>query len=142
MNYDGTWVRSYKYQNTVNGPFVENVGSYKDASPVFRWQHVISTTLDMGAWKPSVAIRYKSGYVDQNTDLNDNVVRVKSYTLVDVGVAYTGVKNLTLNAGVRNLFNTRPPFTNQGTMFQQGYDPRYTDALMRSLFLRATYKFM
>ena len=34
-----------------------------------------------------------------------------------------------------------PPFTNQSTTFQQGYDPRYTDPLGRTWYARVTYKF-
>jgi iron complex outermembrane receptor protein len=46
-----------------------------------------------------------------------------------------------MTAGVKNLFNKEPPFSNQGTMFQKGYDPRYTDPLGRALYLRGSYAF-
>ena len=67
--------------------------------------------------------------------------KVDSYSLWNVSGSYTGFKGLTLTAGVKNLLDEDRPFTNQGTMFQKGYDPRYTDPVGRALHLRASYRF-
>jgi iron complex outermembrane receptor protein len=48
-----------------------------------------------------------------------------------------GFKGVTLTAGVKNLFDKEPPFSNQGTLFQKGYDPRYTDPVGRALYCAA-----
>ena len=40
-----------------------------------------------------------------------------------------------------NLLDKEPPFSNQGTMFQKGYDPRYTDPIGRAYYLRGSYTF-
>jgi len=58
-----------------------------------------------------------------------------------LGMSYTGIKNLTLGAVVRNVLDVKPPFTNQGATFQQGYDPRFTDPLGRAVTVKASYKF-
>ena len=140
LNYDGTFVSSYQFQRTIGGEFVENVGAYVDDKPVFRWRHYLSATLAAGKSRYSVGLRHLSGYTDQNPDpafLNE----VKAYTLVDAGYTYTGIKNLNLGFVVRNVFDEKPPFSNQGTVFQQGYDPRYTDPLGRSLVMKLSYKF-
>jgi hypothetical protein len=42
-------------------------------------------------------------------------------------VRWTGVKNLTIALGIKNLFDRAPPFTNQTFTFQNGYDPSYAD---------------
>ena len=140
FNYDGTFVNSYKYQREINGEYIENAGKYKDASPIFRWKHNLTTTMAQGNYRYSTGVRHMTGYTDENADpkyLNE----VKAYTLVDFGVSYTGMKNLTLGAVLRNVFDTKPPFSNQGATFQQGYDPRYTDPLGRALVVKANYKF-
>jgi len=93
-----------------------------------------------GNYRYSAGVRYMSGYTDENAD-PDYINQVKSYTLVDFGVSYTGIKNLTLGAVVRNVFDVKPPFSNQVATFQQGYDPRYTDPLGRALAVKANYKF-
>ena len=41
--------------------------------------------------------------------------------------SWSGLKNWTFSAGVKNLFNTNPPTTNQAEAFQLGYDPTYAD---------------
>jgi iron complex outermembrane receptor protein len=140
FNYDGTYVNSYKYQREINGEYIENAGKYKDASPIFRWKHNLSTTMAQGNYRYSAGVRYMSGYTDENADPS-YINEVKAYTLVDLGVSYTGVKNLTLGAVVRNVFDEKPPFSNQGATFQQGYDPRYTDPLGRAVVVKANYKF-
>jgi iron complex outermembrane receptor protein len=54
---------------------------------------------------------------------------------------WTGLKGLTITAGIRNLFDRDPPFSNQATTFQRGYDPRFTDPLGRTFLIRGSYKF-
>ncbi|MBW8890823.1 MAG: TonB-dependent receptor, partial [Burkholderiales bacterium] len=66
---------------------------------------------------------------------------VNSYTLVDLSGTYKFTKLSSLTIGVKNLFDKDPPFSNQSSRSQRGYDPRYTDPLGRSLFVRAAYGF-
>ena len=140
VNYEGTLAMSYQYQNTPGGPYQENVGNYSDASPFFKWKHYVSTTLTSGSNRYTLGVRNESGYTDENvqTSVFNSVM---PYTLVDVGYGYTGIKNMNVGVVVKNLFNTPPPFSNQGSTFQQGYDPRYTDALGRALMAKLSYKF-
>ena len=140
VNYEGTLVLSYKYQRTIGGEYVENVGLYKDSSPIFRWRHYLSTSLNSGAQRYSLGLRYISGYTDENVQ-TDVYNEVKAYTVIDAGWGYTGIKNMNLGVVLKNVFNTSPPFTNQGATFQQGYDPRYTDPLGRALMAKLSYKF-
>ncbi|MCA0244500.1 MAG: TonB-dependent receptor [Proteobacteria bacterium] len=146
FNWDGTWVRSYKYQNTVTDPLKENVGLYIDNGPVFRWQHAVTLGWARGDLKARLSVRHKTGYTDQN---NPTTVvggpsyygRVDPYTLVDVSATTKIGKNFSLTAGVTNLFDKDPPFSNQSTRSQRGYDPRFTDPVGRALFLRGTMSF-
>jgi iron complex outermembrane receptor protein len=136
VGLDGTYIASYKYQRERGGQFIEAAGRYSDNAPVFRWQHVLSVNWKLGPWSTTLAQRYKSGYKDQ-----DGTNDVGSYVLHDVAVAYTGIKNLTLAAGITNVMDQTPPLTGQVSTFQRGYDPRFTDPLGRAFLLRATYKF-
>ncbi len=136
-----TYVNKYDYQRTQTDPFVPNVGRYVDQTPVFRWQHVLGFGWNRGALAAQLNIRNKSGYVDQNLVAAEFANNVKAYTLVDTSVTWTGFKNLAVTAGIKNLFDTDPPFSNQGSTFQSGYDPRYTDAVGRTYTLRASYSF-
>lgn len=136
VTLDGTYVDKYEYQREKGGEFIQNVGRYADASPIFRWQHILALNYSIGPWSAVLAHKYKAGYTDQ-----DPVNQVGSYSTFDLIGTWTGVKGLTVTAGIRNLFDEDPPFTNQNTTFQRGYDPRFTDPRGRTYLVRAGYKF-
>ena len=141
VSLNSTWVHNYEYQRTTTDPFVPNVGRYVDSSPVFRWQHVLGLGWNRGALAAQLNIRHKTGYTDQNQVEAGFENQVKAYTLVDISGTWSGMKNLAVTLGVKNLFDTKPPFSNQGTVFQKGYDPRYADAVGRAYMVRAAYNF-
>ena len=68
---------------------------------------------------------------------------IASQSLYDLNLSWTGIKNLRVNIGVRNLFDKNPagvfvPVSNQ---FQAGYDVTQYDARSRYVYLSAGYKF-
>lgn len=83
---------------------------------------------------------FKSGYTDQNQVDPQHRHDVPSYSLLGVSGCYVW-KGLLLTAGVKNLFDKEAPLSNQGTLFQKGYDPRYKDPLGRAYYLRGSYTF-
>lgn len=133
---DGTWLHSYKYQNDPDGDFEENVGRFGATYVKFRWQHTATLGWKSGPWGATLSNSYKTSYRDQG-DTRD----VDSYSLWNITGSYEGWRGLTLIAGVKNVLDEEPPLTIQSTLFQQGYDPRYTDPTGRSLYLRASYTF-
>jgi iron complex outermembrane receptor protein len=134
---DGTYVNKNEYQRERGGAFIQNVGNYADRGPIFRWQHVLALNWSLGPWNVLVANRFKTGYTDSDTTSN-----VASYSTFDLTATWTGVKNLTIMAGVLNILDKDPPFTVQATTFQRGYDPRFTDPRGRTWSARLSYKFL
>jgi iron complex outermembrane receptor protein len=135
-----TYVDKYEYQDFANGPWNQNVGRYVGSGPIFRWQHTLSASWTGGAWAAGGVVHAKSSYVDQNPfDGDDNTVN--PYETMDAYVAWSGMKGLRITAGVRNLFDRDPPFSNQGDVFQANYDPRFTNPAGRTYYLRASYQF-
>ena len=141
LGMEGTWVHSYEYQNERNGEFIQNVGRYADMGAVFRWQHTLTLGWASGNWSALLANTFKSSYDDQNFVDPEFFNKVESYSLWNISGSYTGYRGLTLTVGVKNLLDEDPPFSNQGTLFQKGYDPRSTDPVGRALFMRASYTF-
>ncbi|OYO26602.1 TonB-dependent receptor [Janthinobacterium sp. PC23-8] len=137
---DGTWIHKYDYQNERDGEFIHNVGRYADNNPVFRWKHTATLNWRSGAWGATVSQAFKSAYTDQNSVDEPYRHDVSSYSLVNVSGSYAR-QGWLLTAGVKNLFDREPPFSNQGTLFQKGYDPRYTDPVGRAWYLRGSYTF-
>ncbi len=142
---NGTYVSKYEYQTEPGGPWIQNVGIYSGNGPIFRWQQTANVQWNYGAVGLGITNRYKSGYVDQN-DPNQVAAcctnhRVDAYSVWDVNGSWAVTKAFSLVAGVRNVLDTNPPFSNQGATFQVGYDPRFSDPTGRAYYVRGTYSF-
>ena len=138
LGLQGTYVSRYDYQTTIGGSYTDNVGAYEGSGMIARWKHVLSGTWNLGAYRASLVNRFTSGYDDADPETHS---RVASYTLWDISGGYTFNKTLDLDAGIKNMFDRNPPFSNQSYNFQSGYDPRYADPMGRTFFARATYHF-
>lgn len=146
LTIDGTYVDTYDYQREKFDPFIGNAGRWVDAGPIFRWQHTAAATWSTGPWAMTLVHRFKSHYNDANfefapTDDPEFDRSVKAWSVFDASVAFTGIRNVTVLLGVKNIADTDPPFSNQGTTFQRGYDPRFTDPFGRTFFARLSYQF-
>jgi iron complex outermembrane receptor protein len=117
-----------------------------------RWKHSLTGTYTRGDWTTSLTQLYRSGYVDNVLPgvANGSIVPpnwtpdVAAYILYNASVTYSGIKNLNLTAGIKNLLNTDPPFSaaydgNLGV--GSSWEPRVADPRGRSLTLLASYKF-
>ena len=133
---NSTYVNKYDYQNAEGGKWKQNVGVYSGTGPVFRWQHNVTLNWNSGIFSGGVTGHHKSGYVDQDPDN-----KVASYTTFDAFAGVAATKAITLTAGVRNLFDREPPLSYQIKTFQAGYDPRFADAIGRTVYVRGNYKF-
>ena len=143
---NGTYVAKYEYQNEAGGEWIQNVGIYSGAGPVFRWQQTANVQWTYGAYGIGLTNRYKSGYTDQNdpTAVLDPALQnhhVGAFSLWDVNGSWAITKAISIVGGVRNLLDTKPPASNQGATFQVGYDPRFADPTGRAYYLRGTYNF-
>ncbi|MEJ6001568.1 TonB-dependent receptor [Paucibacter soli] len=136
VNANGTYVVRYNYQDEPGGAWNENEGAYVGTNPIFRWSHAITFGWSQGAYALGATNRYRTGYLDQNK--KDTV---PADSIWDVYGSWKPVKGVTLTAGVRNVFDTEPPFSRQNATFQTGYDPRFADAVGRSYYVRAGYEF-
>ncbi len=147
---NGSYVSKYDYK-TLNG-VQGSVGTITqpDGTPldvaglgvVLRWKHNLAFNWTTGPWSMTLVQNYYRGYHDAPNQIDGVPHDVKSLTLYDAQVAYTGVKNLTLGLGVRNLFDKNPPLAiGNGSSFQSGYDPTMYDARARTVYVKANYKF-
>ena len=130
QNLDGS------YSGFVSNQFGANV-----AGVLPRWKHYALLSWDSGPWTASLAQTYQSGYVDVQTDGNDNLRRVSSMSLFDIQGSYSGFRHFKFTLGVKNVFDTNPPQTNGQNTFQVGYDPNYYDARARFVYGSLRYDF-
>ncbi|MDN2716412.1 TonB-dependent receptor [Janthinobacterium sp. SUN120] len=143
----GTYVLDSKIQTSPGDAFISNLNKFVTDGVVQRWRHTITLDWDHGPYSASLSNTYSSSYDDQNSAINTDdgsVVkpnRVKAYTLWDMSGAYAVSKQFKLRAGIQNLFNTSPPYSNQAYFFLSGYDPTYTDPRGRRFYASANYSF-
>lgn len=117
-----------------------------------RWKHTAYFTYARGDWSATLEHLYRSGYKDQVLPgvANGTVVPpnwksdVDAYQLFNISATYTGFKNLTLTAGIKNLLDKDPPFavaydSNSGA--GSTWEPRVADPRGRSYTLMLNYKF-
>ncbi len=94
-----------------------------------------------GSGQPSTA--YSLGGVPNYTALYPDC-KVPSWTTVDVGYNYSGIKNLTIGFNIANVFDKRAPYqpgANTSTTVIDGYNSGLHNDYGRYFTLRANYKF-
>lgn len=143
----GTWTLSSKKQTGDGDPYLSNLGRFVTDGVVQRWRHRLNLDWSRGPWSVNLANTFYSGYQDQNSAIDTNTGsivgknKVKAYSLWDLSGGWEATSALTLRAGVKNLFDTAPPFSNQAYFFISGYDPSYTDPRGRFFYVSASYQF-
>jgi iron complex outermembrane receptor protein len=152
--FDVSYLLDKKSRLLTSSPFgASEIGVATRTGDVgIRWKHTLALTYARGNWGGSLSQIYRSGYADfvlpgvangtvTPADWNP---RVKPYSIFNLSASYTGVKNVTLTAGVKNLFDTKPPFsatydTNTGA--GSSWEPRVADPRLRSFTFLVEYKF-
>lgn len=152
--FDLSYLLEKKTRLLANAPFgPTEVGQWTRSGDVgIRWKHTAFVSYRRGNWSILVNQLYRGGYVDQVLPgvANGTVqpanwhAKVKPYDIYSFSVTYRGVKNMTIIAGVKNVFNTDPPFSvaydsNSGA--GSSWEPRVADPRGRSYTLRVDYKF-
>jgi iron complex outermembrane receptor protein len=141
---EGTAVTQFLEQQYDGGPLLNLVGNLRivELNPAFRWQHNvrvdwISPAKMFGA---GLSNRFYSGYVDEFPDGNGNLRHVGNYSLVDGYVSVNPIEKLTVLFGIKNLFNTSPPYTNASqNNFASGYNALIADPLLRTFYINLRY---
>jgi iron complex outermembrane receptor protein len=145
VNLDGTYLIEKKSRLTANAPFgASEVATFTRAGDLgLRWKHALTGTYQRGDWVGTLTQLYRSGYTDAMLPgvANGTIVppdwnaNVASYQLWNASIGYTGVKNMTLVFGIKNLFNTDPPFSaayDSNTGAGSSWEPRVADPRGRS----------
>jgi iron complex outermembrane receptor protein len=128
-------------QQTGNGdPFVSNLGVFINDGVVQRWRHTVSVDWEQGPFSATLSNSYLQGYDDQHI-IGKPDRKVAAYSLWNLSAGWEVSKSLTVRAGVQNLLDKAPPFSQQAWFFLSGYDPSYTDTRGRFAYASLKYSF-
>jgi iron complex outermembrane receptor protein len=141
VGWQATYVLQYEYQLEAGGAYNNNLGTFFNGQPISRYRQVLNLGWQQGAWLVNLINRYSRGYHDQNFVEPQFYNQVDAVNTWDLAATWTGMKNLSVTAGLTNLFNQDPPFSNTGSTSQVGYDSRYGNPIGRAFLLRAVYTF-
>jgi iron complex outermembrane receptor protein len=151
---DGSYLLEKKSRLTQSAPFGgSEVAVFNRAGDLgLRWKHSLTGTYARGAWTGTLQQLYRSGYKDYQLPgvANGSVVppqwnpKVKPYQVWNASATWSGMKNLGITIGVKNLLDRDPPFsaaydTNLGV--GSSWEPRVADPRGRSYTLQIDYKF-
>ena len=153
---DGSYLMEKKSRLLANTPFgASEVGVFTRSSDLgIRWKHTAFVSATLGDWNSTFSQRYVGGYAGYvppgvgttGTKFipSDWSYTVAPYVTYNMTVSYSGVKNLTLIAGIKNLMDRDPPFANSydtNTGSGSSWEPRVADPRGRSFLLGLEYKF-
>ncbi len=154
LRMNGTYVS--KFDETLpDGSVQKSVGATIDKDGnllnavsnggiIFRWKDQLTLDWKYQKFGVSLANNFQSGYYDAaRADADVPVAQhIGAFSTWDLQGSYAGYKNLTLRAGVKNLFNRQPTQAiTAGNYFQTGYDPTWYDAHGQTAYVSASYKF-
>jgi iron complex outermembrane receptor protein len=160
--FDGVWnagidadhLLEKKSRSTKASPFgPSEIGRFLFTGDLgLDWKSTSYVTYKQGDWGGMLQNVWRAGYKDQQLPgvANGTVVPpnwqqdVKAYSVFNLSVNYTGFKNTTIIAGVKNIFDTDPPFAityDGNTGAGSTWEPRVADPRGRNFTLTVNYKF-
>ncbi len=142
VNGSGTYMLRYDTSN-LDDSYSGNIAlpNTSTGGVVPRFKSYLSVDWTRGPWSATAAQNFQLGYHDVDSNFTGVPRDVRSYTTYDVQSTYSAFKSWRLTLGVKNLFDTDPPYTNNGASFQAGYDPQYADPRGRFIYGRVSYLF-
>lgn len=153
VNLNGSYIQDFQTKALESLPYSANlVGRYvRYFNLPIRWKHTLNVSYTRGAWSHSLTQSHRDGYYDElpASVANGSYIpvdwrpQVDGYTTYDYSVSWTGVHNLKLGFGIKNLLDQDPPFTDHMNDFAAGaaWEPRIADPRGRAYTLMVEYTF-
>lgn len=144
---NATKMISHKEALLANQPLQQFVGKWSNVTLFLPWRVNYSLGFKKGAFNTTLSANYSSSYDDEDraqyTVNEPTKRRIDSRLTFNLFSTWTGIKNLTVTAGIINLFDKDPAYTwhNVDNVIGAGWDPRTSDPRGRTGQVSFTYKF-
>jgi iron complex outermembrane receptor protein len=139
---ESTFVTGYRLTEYPGGPQLSLAGQFNQGNqPVIRYSHQLNFDWTYGIWGAGLNNHFTEHYHDYLPDAAGNILTVGNYSIWNGYVSLSPIPALKLLAGINNLADTNPPFSNQTGNWQAGYNPIFSSPLGRTFYGRITYKF-
>ena len=153
VNLNGSYIQDFRTKALESLPYSPNlVGRYvRYFNLPIRWKHTLSVGYTRGTWSHSLIQTHRDGYQDElpASVANGSYIppawrpQVDGYTTYDYSVSWSGLRDLKLGFGIKNLLDQDPPFTDHMNDFAAGgaWEPRIADPRGRAYTLMVEYTF-
>ena len=151
VDYNGTYYTKADL-TWPNGIVEHNIGTMVDSDGgtltlpgngvVVRYKHNLALNWSNASWGATLVQNYYTGYRTGNNQVDGEPHYADSFTTYDLQGQYTGLKNVKISVGVKNLFDKNPNLViPTANFFQFGYDPSIYDPRARFYYARASVSF-
>jgi iron complex outermembrane receptor protein len=150
---DGTWLLENRVQVIPNAPVEDRLGIYAVNGDLgLEWKHNAFIGYSHDDWNVTLTQIFRNGYRNQKlpgvasgaVDPPNDIDRVENYIIYNLSVAFTGIEGMRFGFGVKNLFDTDPPFAVAYDSFGgagSSWEPRVADPRGRSYTFLAEVRF-
>ena len=150
---DATYLLKYTNQVIEGAPVEDRLGVFTFSGDLgLRWRHNAFVSYGNDDWTVTFTQIFRNGYENQELPGIANgsvsrpnlVERVDDYVIYNLAASFEGIEGVRLTLGVRNLFDTDPPFAISYDSFTGGgssWEPRVADPRGRSFTVLADVRF-
>jgi len=153
LNLNGSYIHQFQTKALESLPYSSNlVDRYvRYFNLPVSWKHTLNFSYTRGDWSHNLSQIHRDGYYDEPpiSVANGTFVpanwkpRVENYTTYNYSVTWSGIEDLKIGFGIKNLLDQDPPFTAHMNDFAAGaaWEPRIADPRGRAYTLLVEYKF-
>jgi len=150
---DGTYLFKKKEKVVAGAPFDDKLGVFSFSGDLgLRWKHNAFVSYTRDDWNVTLTQIFRNGYRNQvlpgvangSVTPPDLVRRVDDYVIYNLAASYTAMEGVRLTLGVKNLFDTDPPFAvtyDSNTGAGSSWEPRVADPRGRAFTAQLDVKF-
>jgi iron complex outermembrane receptor protein len=147
--FDGTYLLVKREKLLPNLPYSNTRGVFTLSGDLgLKWKHNAFISYSKDGFSATFSQIYRDGYQNQalpgSASRPDFNPRVKPYIIYNASIGQTFQNRFTLVAGVKNIFNTDPPFAityDSNTGSGSSWEPRVADPRGRSFTISGEVKF-
>jgi iron complex outermembrane receptor protein len=149
LGFDGTYLVKKREKLLPNLAYTDLRGVFSLAGDLgLKWKHNAFISYSRNGFAATFSQIYRDGYQNQalpgSASRPDFNPRVKPYIIYNASIAQTFDNRFTIVGGIKNIFNTDPPFAityDSNTGSGSSWEPRVADPRGRSFTISAEVKF-
>jgi iron complex outermembrane receptor protein len=149
VGFDGTLLLTKREKLLPSLPYTNLRGVFSLAGDLgLKWKHNAFISYSRNGFAATFSQIYRDGYANQalpgSLSRPDFNPRVKAYIIYNASISQSFGNRLMLTAGIKNIFNTDPPFAityDSNTGSGSSWEPRVADPRGRSFTVSADVKF-